>query len=219
MAGNGMSIIEAINEIVETVGEFPMSTSGSVPDGTGTSIYHRARQFLDRESKRVQSQGWPENTTNGKAYTADGSGHVSLANTVLSIRGSGPDSHRDLSMRVDTSPNPDVLKLYDNNKGTFVVATATTGVVFVDQVEALAAVASDSSWGFEVASPMLQDVIVDSAKVKFQRRIQGNLDMDTALQQERMASDHNSPRNQPLTENRFNVQPLTAKQPRQQKDG
>ena len=215
MAGNGMSIIEAINEIVETVGEFPMATGGTAPNGSGTSIYHRARQFLDRESKRVQAQGWPENTTNGKAYTADSDGKVGpLAATVLQIKGSGPDGHRDLSMRDDSG----TLRLYDNNKGTFSVA-GDGETVFVDQVDAIAARTDTSAWGFELASPMLQDVIVDSAKVKFQRRIQGNLDMDTALQQERMASDHSSPRNNPLTENRFNVQPLTAKQPRQQKDG
>lgn len=211
MAGNGMNIVDAINEIIETVGEFPMASSGATPDGTGTSIYHRARQFLDRDSKRVQSQGWPENTANGKAYTANGSGHVTLGTTILSIRGSGPDAHRDLSMRDDGG----TLKLYDNNKGTFVVATATTGVVFVDQVEALGN--ADSGFGFANLSPQLQDVIVDSAKVRFQRRIQGNLDMDTALQQEKMASDHGAQRNKPLTENRFNVQPLT-KQPSPQKE-
>ena len=212
MAGNGMSIIEAINEIVETVGEFPMATGGTAPTGTGTSIYHRARHFLDRESKRVQAQGWPENTTNGHAYTADGSGKVGLDATLLQIKGSGPDGHRDLSMRDDSGD----LRLYDNNKGTFVVATATTGVVFVDKVDALAVLSTTSAWGFELASPMLQDVIVDGAKVRFQRRIQGNLDMDTALRQEHMSSDHQAPRNEPLTENRFNIQPQTVSQQQSQ---
>ena len=193
-----------------------MAIGGTIPTGTGTSIYHRARHFLNRESKRVQAQGWPENTTNGKAYTADSSGHVELGATVLQIKGSGPDAHRDLSMRDDSGD----LKLYDNNKGTFVVATASTGVVFVDQVDALGSlVAASSAWGFELASPMLQDVIVDGAKVRFQRRIQGNLDMDTALRQEHMSSDHQAPRNEPLTENRYNIQPQTVSQQQSQQQG
>ncbi len=223
MAGNGMNIIDAINEIVETVGEFPMADNAdsNAPSGSGTSIYHRARKFLDRESKRVQSQGWPENTANGQARVADSSGHVDMTTgtgsngTYLSIRGAGPDAHRDLSLRVDTTDS-NKLKVYDNNKGTFAVTT-NAGTIFIDEVEAIGA--STASWGFSNLSPQLQDVVVDAAKVRFQRRIQGNLDMDTALQHERMASDHVAPRNQPLTENRLNITPITSQKSRPQKEG
>jgi hypothetical protein len=105
MAISGMTITQAVNELVETVGEFPMAEA-STPLATGTSIYSRSRLFVRREAKRALTQGWPENTISQKRYTLDGAGKVALAHPGQSlpdlyIRSAGPDKHRTLVMRYD----------------------------------------------------------------------------------------------------------------------
>ena len=210
-----MSIIEGINEIVETIGEFPMAnTASSTPSGTGTSIYDRARQYLDRESKFVQSWGWPENTIIGKSYTASGAGAITITNPtkVLNVRAGGGSSHRNLVMRYNSS----TLQLYDGNAGTFTFKA--NEVVYVDEVEALAAAvnsggAADSAWGFELATPQLQQAIVDQAKLKFQRRYQGSMEVEAGLMQEAAMSDIRTNRLAPDIQQPYNVQPMMMPSP------
>ena len=211
-----MSIIEAINEIVETIGEFPMSTGGTVPTGTGTSIYDRARQFLDRESKFVQSWGWPENTVIAKKYVAsEGSAgskktpELTNAAIILTLRASGGSAHRNLVARQDADDS-NKLKIYDGNNGTFIFRDDEE--LFVDQVEALkgytAGPTNASAWGFEIATVPLQQAIVDQAKIKFQRRYQGSMESEAGLVQEAAVSDIRVQRNQVDTTQPLNVQPL-----------
>ncbi|MBN30336.1 MAG: hypothetical protein CMB34_06710 [Euryarchaeota archaeon] len=214
MAGPGFTFVEAINEVVETIGEFPMSgatkPSGLTPPDT-TSIYARAEEFIDRYNKRVQSQGFPENTVFGKAYTPNGSdnNNVDLATTVLRIQSSGPSEHRTLVLRVDTSDSS-TPKIFDARLNSFDLGSTST--VFVDQVDLLA---------FEDLTPHLQDVIIGMAKVAFQRRMQGNLNMDTALMQEYAQAEAQIERNiADISSQPFNQRPMVPGmgQPQQQRE-
>ena len=215
-ASIGMTIIQGINEMVETVNEFPMSEAGSLPDGTGTSIYHRARKFLDRETKRVLAQGWPENTMTNQRRTLGGSGDYSTAaptqtNPELVVRGAGPDSHRNLVIRYDSGES--LNKVYDMDQQSFDLRLGGGGTsrtdVFLDIIHGLDTEAN--GWGFANLTPELQNVIVDAAKMKFQLRIQGNLDMNTVLQQEALLSDAEAARNRPATAQSYNIAPMAAR--------
>ena len=118
-AGIGLSIVEAINEILESVGEFPIGggTDGNTEPshssiGDKISIARRAEDFLKRETRRIQALGWPETTTRIKAYTAStaGGSTIALGATVLAVKGCGPDAHRNFGI---INQN-----LYDGNAGT-----------------------------------------------------------------------------------------------------
>ena len=213
MAGPGFTFVEAINEVVETIGEFPMSgitkPSALNPSDT-TSIYARAEEFIDRYNKRVQSQGFPENTVFGKAYTPNGSdnNNVDLLPTVLRLQSSGPSEHRTLTIRVDNADQA-TPKIFDARLNSFNLGTET---VFVDQVELLA---------FVNLTPHLQDIIISLAKVAFQRRMQGNLNMDTALMQEYAQAEAQIERNiADIASQPFNQRPMVPGmgQPQQQRE-
>ena len=213
MAGPGFTFVEAINEVVETIGEFPMSgitkPSALNPSDT-TSIYARAEEFIDRYNKRVQSQGFPENTVFGKAYTPDGSdnNNVDLLPTVLRLQSSGPSEHRTLTIRVDNADQA-TPKIFDARLNSFNLGTET---VFVDQVELLA---------FGNLTPHLQDIIIGLSKVAFQRRMQGNLNMDTALMQEYAQAEAQIERNiADIASQPFNQRPMVPGmgQPQQQRE-
>lgn len=190
---SGMTIIDAINEIIETVGEFPLaSTVSPVPDGTGTSIYHRARSFLNREDTRIQSLGWPENTVKCASHTASG-GAITINDTILRVRAEGKSGHRNLVIRTEGVTQ----KLYDSDNGTFTFDT--TEEVFLDTVSKLS---------FVDLPPLLQDVIVAKSKMEFQRRIQGNAQVDHALNQEYVSAEMNLDRIRPDWQQPFNIQPM-----------
>ena len=209
MAGPGFTFVEAINEVVETIGEFPMSgvvkPSDLSPSDT-TSIYARAEEFIDRYNKRVQSQGFPENTVFGKAYTPNGSdnNNVDLLPTVLRLQSSGPSEHRTLTIRVDQADSA-TPKIFDARLNSFNLGTET---VFVDQVELLA---------FGNLTPHLQDIVIGLAKVAFQRR----MNMDTALMQEYAQAEAQIERNiADIASQPFNQRPMVPGmgQPQQQRE-
>ena len=202
MAIMGMSFVDGINEIIETILEFPMSGSDRPStDGDTTSVYYRAEQFLDRENLRIQAWGWPENTRTNVAVTAD-SGEQTVtfatAGEVLKVRSAGPDSHRNLVLRMREAGESAYTSLYDADKGTFDVTDENDGTVYIDKTELL---------DFEYLPPHLQDVIVARAKWTFQRRMQGNMQLDASLMQEYMQAEAASLRNKPIMDQEFNVRP------------
>ena len=202
---SGYTFVAALNEVVETVGEFPMAgstkPSAQTPADT-TSIYYRAEQFLDRESKRYQSQGWPENTSLAKQFTAsDAANEISVANTILRVRSAGPDKHRSLVIRDDSGTQ----KLYDADEETFKFfavdqyGNTSPDSVFLDVTEELE---------FQDLPPLLQDVITASSKLKFQRRMQGNPQVDAQLLQEYQMAESLLDRNKPELDQPFNIRPV-----------
>jgi hypothetical protein len=226
----GMTFVDAINEVVETILEFPMS--GTIkPSGLSdtSSVYFRAEQFLDRENKRIQAWGWPENTQMAKEYTtADGNaaasavipgigGHLlfTTAGEVLKVRGGGKDAHRILIYRqVAWTFNPgagvedyEETALYDMDRGSYDVRTTdwqstdgtTTDKVHLDITTLL---------DFDYLPTHLQDVIVARAKWTFQRRMQGNMQLDAALMQEYLQAEGSALRNAPSLVQSYNVKPM-----------
>lgn len=199
---SGMTFVDAINELVETIGEFPMSgttkpSAQSTPDTT--SIYFQAERFMNRESQRYQSQGWPENTTLAKLFTSSAS-KIAIADSVLRVRGAGPDHYRNLVIRDDAGTQ----RLYDADRESFKFYSinenghTTEASIFLDVVDEL---------DFEKLTPLLQDVIVAAAKMKFQRRFQTNASIDQQLVQEYMMAEQMLDRNKPLFPQTFNFQP------------
>ena len=209
MASNGMTLVGGINEIVETIGEFPMVDPGdgsADPAAGGTSIYSRARDVLERETKRALSEGWPENTELGKKFTINavdaGTNEGEIAVTadlddVLEIQGSGPDRHRNLVLRTTGG----VLKVYDADLKSYNLAIRDGASwrtdIFLDVTLNIA---------FPEITPLLQDYIVAKAKMTFQRRLQGNPAVDQALQQEFIMASRAVGRNDPHLDQNFNIQ-------------
>lgn len=206
MAGNGLSIVEGINEIVETIGDFPMDTGDDAPGTTGTSIYSRAQQILEREAKRILAEGWPENTEVGRRFTLNETTFVVDADDlagVLRVQGSGPDRHRDLVLKTHTVGEAEVLGVYDANIKGFAL-NIPSGEESGDRDDVFLDCTFDLD--FEDITPLLQDVIVAKAKMMFQRRLQGNPSVDQALQQEYIMANRAVGRNEPYLEQNFNIQ-------------
>lgn len=79
--------LEAVNQILTGIGELPVAAL----DTAGSSIQADAERTLDRELRRILSEGLESNTLI-KTYTSDASGNVTLggaSSTVLDARPSG----------------------------------------------------------------------------------------------------------------------------------
>ena len=201
---NPYTIVDAINQVVETVSEFPTTTQPSAVGDT-TSIYARAEQFIDRARYQVLSLGWPENTEMSRPFTT-ASSYISMTG-ILSIQAAGPDQYRNLVIRKHNS-GPAV---YDANLRVFV----TTGTVYLDAVILL-------NW--DDLPLKLADVVVSKAKLLFQRRIQNGQLPDQQLQQEyiqaEMAVDRNEAKESMLPPNtRQNMPPQVQGGQQQQQGG
>jgi hypothetical protein len=208
--GIGLSAVGAINEILESIGEFPISggsDGNTIPSAASdtTSIARRAEDFLKRETRRIQSLGWPETTIRTKSYTAavGGGTAVSLAaDRVLSVRGTGPDAHRSFGIVG--------VNLYDANAGTtnILPTDQTAAKVFLTISQEVSA-----AWpaNFEENSPRLKNVIVSHTKMIFQRRMLGNSWADPALQQEYIMAELMANRNTiDIDMQPFNTVPVVA---------
>lgn len=206
-----MNIVQAINEVIETVWEHPMSGTTAPSQMSPidyTSIYARAEEFIRRENERVQSQGWPENTEPSRRFTP-ATDRITLGDSVMRIRAAGPDSHRTLVIRVETVGQTDYRRVYDTNKQTFSMGTDD---VYLDTVVLL---------DFESLPQPLQDVIVATAKLKFQRRVQGSQLADQQLMMEYAQAESIADRNKIKDDAvAFNVRPaIPQSQPQQQQQG
>lgn len=207
MAGPGYTFVDGVNELAETIGEFPMTgTAKPSASGDTSSAYYLAEKHLDRFNKRVQAQGWPENTVFSKSYTpttVNGVANVVvLAATVLRIQAASSSEGRPLVIRVDTS-HSDTPKIFDASLNSFNLGS--NAAVLVDQVELL---------DFEDLPPQLQDVILTQARTSFQRMFQGNVNLDQMLEAEKAASDAVAPRITFDTRRPFNAEPMPVMPPR-----
>ena len=181
---NPYTIVDAINQVVETTTKFPWglpmapsaiitcAATGVSQTGTAnadtTSIYARAEQFLDRARYQVLAMGWPENTEMARAFPA-ASGKVPLTGlSVLNIKGSGPDGHRNLVIRTDTVTG--AVSVYDANLRTFAVTTGSLSI-YLDCVLLL-------TWAD--LPTKLADLVIQRAKVMFNRRLGENEQLNDA---------------------------------------
>jgi hypothetical protein len=172
MAVLGLSKLDAVRQMMEGIGE-----TKPVPalDTGGSSTAAQAERVLDRESIRVQSRGFRENTIRCKKYTPTGGppAKIQVGTDVLHIESAGPNAHRTFDLKGDY--------VFDIEKGTDEFdATDTANGIFLDVI-----VKRD----FVDCSPKLKDLIVQEATLVFQRRENGNPNADAMLEQERTKAE------------------------------
>lgn len=227
----GMTFVDGINEVVETIFEFPMS--GIIKPSAQsdlTSVYYRAEQFIDRENRRIQAWGWPENTRQSVSYTTTDGNDVASATTpsgggwvqfttseeVLKIRGSGADAYRNIVIRPSTwifdpgsgDVNYTGTFMYDADRGTFDMRKgANHGSTSATSTENITADLTEKL-DFDYLPLHLQDVIIARAKMTFQRRMQGNPQLDATLNQEYMQAEAVAMRNKPELDQNWNIRPM-----------
>lgn len=151
--------LDSVNEMLEAIGESPATAL----DTGGTSIEARAEVTLDRNSRRVQEEGWFENTDKDVTLSPDASDNIILDSDVLRVDTTGVNAYQNLSV-VDG-------KLYDRDDQT----DEFTGSVTVDIVRLLS---------FDNLSEKLRQRITKEASREFQRREVGGRTQDAFLAQE-----------------------------------
>tara|TARA_R110000765_G_scaffold412070_1_gene511532 strand:- start:6484 stop:7131 length:648 start_codon:yes stop_codon:yes gene_type:complete len=193
--------LDDINEVLESIGEFPVTTAPTT--SAGTMIHERALRFLERANTRVQAQGWPCNTKMSESI-ANCESISESDGFVVFLQGSGADGHRTLTLRRTEAGGP---RVYDADAGTELNTAA--GAVTVDVVRKL-------RW--DVLPDLLQANIVSSAALDMQRRLQGSPQADAFYQQEKILRDQSSERMNPMKKNSplMNTQPLQQQQAPQQ---
>ena len=169
------TILEALNEVLESVTEFPVD---AVPDdSTGQTIQARALRFLERANTRVQSLGWPENTYYSQDKTVTQLAAYDMSSTdpnntfLLGISSAGKDSHRQLSLVRNSSTGAVEVYDSDTNKTLTGSSSVTVNVILKRR--------------FSMLSPALQALVIRTAAQEMQRRIKGSMQADQALGQER----------------------------------
>lgn len=173
------TILEALNEVLESVTEFPVDAVPS--DSSGQTIQARALRFLERANTRIQGLGWPENTYYSQEKTVtqlaayDMSGADANNTFLLGISGSGSDGHRQLSLVRNSSTG--AVEVYESDTNTMHTGSAS---VMVDIV---------LKRRFSLLSPALQSLIIRTAAQEMQRRIKGSVQADAALGQERSLAE------------------------------
>ena len=116
-----MTELEAVNTMLVTIGEQPVSSLDNLAGLQDASI---ARQILSNISRAVQSKGWVFNLDLQVTYTPDANGEINLGSNVLRI---------DTTSKVRSSTKDIVErggKLYDRENNTSVF----TDTVKVDRV-------------------------------------------------------------------------------------
>ena len=189
-------VVEAVNELLETIGEFPV---GTIPDSANDgSIAGRAISFLERANIRTQMMGWPENMIYAKSDTATNILALNSGN-LLGVQGAGSDGHRTLGLRESGGTQ----EIYDADAGGTVSGGTT---IQVDVIQKLA---------WDELSEHLRENIVKAAALEFQRRLQGSATQDQMIGQERAMADGRVPRNDPLRKRSVlpNNQPMFQAQP------
>lgn len=76
-----MTILEAVNELLEAIGEAPV---GAVETGQATDA-GQAETILMSESKEIQLKGWAANTQYEREYTPSGASQIALASPIIRI--------------------------------------------------------------------------------------------------------------------------------------
>jgi len=201
-ASAGLTALEAVNRILETVGEFPVTTlPAEVSPADTTSLAARAETHLYRETKTVLTRGWPENTQKS-ARKASGS-TISMAG-IYAVRGAGRDSRRNFAILGN--------ELWDADAGSTTIETilASDAFVHLDLIHQLSGTDKDN---FEMAAAATKEVIASYASQTFQRRIQGSAQQDAFLMQEQSIAEAYADRNPMEADTQLpNVQPMLPQQ-------
>lgn len=151
-----MTRLQAINEMLETINEWPWSfldSTGTWPTKAyGGSIAGQAERTLDRVCREVLTRGEVDNTQYGTSVVPTGVGpyEYTFASNVLRVRGAGVDIRKSFGIRGG--------KLLDTDRGT--TQFATNAAIYLDVI---------TDYDFTDLSFELQNQIVKEAKQQFQR--------------------------------------------------
>jgi hypothetical protein len=144
--------LEAINELLEAIGEAPVNAVAN----TGLTEADLASTRIDKVSRQVQKRGWHWNTLVNYPIDPDVDGYIILPVATIEVDTSGRSAHKDYVRRGN--------KLYDRENNTFVISQATT----VDITLLL---------DFEEIPENARDYITMKAARKFQQRMFGSTEL------------------------------------------
>lgn len=144
--------LEAINELLDAIGETPVNT---ITD-TGLVEADLAISRLDRISRSVQKRGWHWNTFYDYTLEVDTDGFITLPASTLEVDSSGQSQHLDVINRGG--------RLYNKETNTF---------VFTDPVVATIVLYLD----FEDLPENARCYITQKAARKFQQRVFGSSEL------------------------------------------
>lgn len=146
------SKLEAINELLDAIGEAPVNSESN----TGLVEADLAAVRIDKESRRVQKKGWHWNTLVRYILEPNTDNHIILPGSTIEVDTSGKDQYKDYVRRGD--------KLYDRDNNTFII----TDPVTVDITLLL---------DFEDLPEAARDYITMKAARKFQQRTFGSTEL------------------------------------------
>ncbi len=144
--------LEAINELLDAIGEAPVNSETN----TGLVEADLAVARLDKTSRRVQKRGWHWNTLKDYVLDPDVSGNINLPAATLEVDSVSRSAHKDVVQRGD--------RLYDRDNNTF---------VFTDPVTVDISLFLD----FEDLPENARDYITLRAARKFQQRTFGSTEL------------------------------------------
>lgn len=147
-----MTKLEAVNRILEAIGEDPVSSLKS-----GLSDAETAERFLDRTSKQIQRRGWHCNTEHNLRLIPDNQGYIQLPGNTLKVDSVGKSRHIDVVKRGK--------RLYERRKKTFIFNQP----IFVEIILEL-------PW--DDLDFALQDFISALAAQKYQASVMGSVALD-----------------------------------------
>ena len=144
--------LEAINELLEAIGEAPVNAEAD----TGLVEADLAATRLDKVSRQVQKRGWHWNTLVDFELVPDTEDNINLPGSTMKVDTTGKSACKDYVQRG--------LRLYDKENNTFTI----TDPVRVDIVLLL---------DFEELPESARDYITMRAARKFQERLFGSTEL------------------------------------------
>lgn len=143
------SKLEAVNELLDAIGESPVNTITN----SGLVEAELAVSRLDKTSRQVQKRGWHWNTLKDYTIDPDDSDNIVLPASTIEVDTSGTHAYKDYVRRGN--------KLYDRDKNTFTITDSVNVdiTLFLD---------------FEDLPENARDYITMKAARKFQQRTFGS---------------------------------------------
>ena len=157
--------LEAVNLMLDLIGETPVGSIESVPTLPDAD---RALRFLRRSSKEVQGKGWHCNRISTDV-TPDTNGYIAVGSTWLRVDTTYTGTEINATVRTSSGTR----YLFNLDENTFIWPTGTT--VAVEYIEYL---------DFENLTPTLQDYIAAKAAVVFQQAVVTSAELDKAAKEQ-----------------------------------
>lgn len=144
--------LEAINELLEAIGEAPVNTT----ENTGLVEADLASSRIDKISRQVQKRGWHWNTLTNYELVPDVNNNINLPSSTVEVDPTGSSASKDYVQRG--------TRLYDRENNTFTI----TDPVRVDITLLL---------DFDDLPENARDYITMRAARKFQQRLFGSTEL------------------------------------------